>query len=64
MEFDTDLYLRITRGSALYTDRRDEIGGLLQNGPGEELVMTNVTALLDWIEPIVWDMAASSIEPR
>ncbi|XP_019552230.3 uncharacterized protein LOC109422049 [Aedes albopictus] len=63
-EFDSEVYLRLARGAALYSDRRDEIAGLLQNGPGQELVMTNVTALVDWIEPIVWDAAASSIEPR
>ncbi|XP_062546773.1 uncharacterized protein LOC134212700 [Armigeres subalbatus] len=63
-EFESDLFVRIEPGYAVYTDRHDEIGGLLQNGSGEEVVVTNVTALLDWIEPIVWNEAASSIEPR
>ncbi|XP_065085037.1 uncharacterized protein LOC135707205 [Ochlerotatus camptorhynchus] len=62
VEFDLDVYIPTQKGGAVYNDRRDEIEGLLQNPAGEDLVMTNVTALLDWIEPIVWPTPL--IEPR
>ncbi|XP_053681560.1 clotting factor C-like [Sabethes cyaneus] len=53
-EFDLDFYLPTKRGGVVYNERRD-IVGLMHNPAGDEVVMTNIPAVLDWIESIVWN---------
>ncbi|XP_062708907.1 chymotrypsin-like elastase family member 2A [Aedes albopictus] len=54
MEFELDSFLPTKMGSVVYNERR-EIVGLMQNPAGEPIVMTNTSAVLDWIESVVWN---------
>lgn len=54
MEFELDSFLPTKMGSVVYNERR-EIVGLMQNPAGEPIVMTNTSAVLDWIESMVWN---------
>ncbi|EAT35769.1 AAEL012087-PA [Aedes aegypti] len=53
VEFELDSFLPTKLGSVVYNERR-EIIGLMQNPAGEPIVMTNASAVLDWIESVVW----------
>lgn len=48
--------MRTARGLAVLNDHPDEIAGLLQNSDGEPIVMSNATALLNWVESVVWNV--------
>ncbi|XP_058445183.1 phenoloxidase-activating factor 3-like [Malaya genurostris] len=58
-EFDLDFYLPTKRGGVVYNERRD-IVGLMHNPPGDEVVMTNIVAVLDWIESVAWNKSDGS----
>ncbi|XP_055585774.1 coagulation factor XII-like [Uranotaenia lowii] len=53
MEFDIDAFIPSKRGAVVYNDHRD-LAGLMHYPAGDPVVMTNVPAVLDWIESIVW----------
>ncbi|XP_001868168.2 clotting factor B [Culex quinquefasciatus] len=53
LEFDLDAFIPSKRGAVVYTDRR-YLAGLMHYPPYEDVVMTNVTAVLGWIESVVW----------
>ncbi|XP_058831053.1 transmembrane protease serine 2-like [Topomyia yanbarensis] len=53
-EFDLDFFLPTKRGGVVYNERRDLVG-LMHNPAGDEVVMTNILSVLDWIESIAWN---------